>query len=900
MLPLICDRCHGAAQVGGVRCRACAGGGAAVAWGDHMLTWSHAIDRASARGRVIMRAVRAITALLLSAVGVVALMGGAIGSSQHVILADGTVGHIDAYPWYFWVGILVACAAVTLAARQRDRDRPVPLVAAADPDAPLTAVASWEMITSARRIDVAARLSPEARSALDSAGALATRLRHATVEPVHLFVAAVSTRTGSELLARLGVDVQGLKERLEHALGRLPQFAQAVTLAPAAFHVLFAAYVDAVRARRPALGALRILASCAAHDSTIDAILEDLAVTPAMLANAALWIHVREEVRARHRRHIRRASLRPRHGMNRAMTAIATPILDAFGEDLTQLAAIGYLHPFVGREREFRELFRIIESGRRGVVLVGAHGVGKTAMIEALASRMASADVPALLRDRRLVRLSVARLTSGVSHAVAQERLLAATHEAARSGNILLVAEQIEHLLGAAAGDVGAMNLGDVLESILQQSGMVMIGTTSPEAYRAYVESSSLGALLERVVIDEPAVDEAIPIIAARSILVEAQQHVFFSYGAVEACVTLSHRYLHDHAMPEKAAVLMEEAATMVRTERGEGSIVTREDVARIVEEKTGIKETAVAQDEAATLLHLEEALHEKIIGQDVAVRAVAAAIRRARVGLREGKRPIATLLFLGSTGVGKTALAKAVAATYFGAETAMVRLDMSEFQAAENIARLIGEGVGGGGQLTEAVRRAPFSLVLLDEFEKAHADIRNVFLQVFDDGRLTDSAGRTVDFTQTMVIATSNVGTAFIQDAMAAGRPISDITRELMEGELRTAYRPELLNRFDGIIVFTPLTRADVYAIAQILIAEIAAELEVKGIHLRATDAALHELAEAGYDPKYGARPLRRVMQERVQDRLAAFLLEQKIGRRDTVVLDAGGTLTVEKAEEL
>jgi len=369
--------------------------------------------------------------------------------------------------------------------------------------------------------------------------------------------------------------------------------------------------------------------------------------------------------------------------------------------------------------------------------------------------------------------------------------------------------------------------------------------------------------------------------------------------------VKLSDRYLHDRFLPEKAINLMEEVATMVRTSRGERQIVTAQDVAKVLEEKTGIPAAQVTEDEAQKLLHLEEDMHHRIIGQDEAVKMIAAALRRARVDLREGKRPIATFLFLGPTGVGKTELAKTVAATYFGSEDTMVRLDMSEYQDASSVSRLIGAAPGysgseAGGQLTEAVRRNPFTLVLLDELEKAHTDILNLFLQVFEDGRLTDSAGRTVDFTNTIIIATSNAGTPYIQTAVGEGKTIEQMKQALLETELRGIFRPEFLNRFDGVIVFTPLTQEQVLAIAKLMLAKVGAQLEAKGIHLKVTDAAAIELATAGFDPLFGARPLRRVIQERVQDSLATFLLQNKLGRRDTAVLDAGGKITIEKAEAL
>jgi len=905
---LICDRCRGTARVAGVACRACAGNGAAVQWGGEILTWSLPIDRRSARGRRMEATVRAVVALLcvLAAGAMFAwfFFPAFVGVSVFRVVRLLVFPMPDVLP--FWFGILLLMIAGVQAARTTDRRDGAALGGGTMPTEPppLTTPTSWATVASTPKRDVAAQSSIETVVALQRASAIAERLHHPAVLPLHVFAATVSSENGATIFGRLGTDFEGLTARIQNALAKVPTFEQAVVVAPETFEVIFTAYIAAAGRRHP-VGIPDLLVALSSGTGIVRDILDDLGITHQHVVNVATWVHVRERIRERFRRYRSLGALRPKGGMNRAMTAIATPILDAFGEDLTALAAAGYVGPVVDRAREFREVFRIFESGRRGVVLVGAAGVGRSAIVEGLAERMAADDVPEPLRDKRLIRLSVARLTSGVAPAVAQERLLAALAEAGHSRNIVLVVEQLEHLVGGASGGAAAIDLGDVLATEMERTGLVLVGVTTPDAYRQFVERSSLGGILERIPINEPEGDDAIQIIEARSILVEGQQHVFFSYGAIEACVRLSDRYLHDRSLPEKAVALMEEVATMVRTSRGSGKIVTAADVGAIIEEKTGIPAAEVTADEAQKLLHLEEEMHRRIIGQDEAVAMIAAALRRARVALREGKRPIATFLFLGPTGVGKTELAKTVAATYFGKEDAMVRLDMSEYQDASSASRLIGappgySGAESGGQLTEAVRRNPYNLILLDELEKAHADILNLFLQVFEDGRLTDSAGRTVDFTNTIIIATSNAGTPYIQAAVQEGRNVDEMKRALLETELKGIFRPEFLNRFDGVIVFTPLGRDQVLAIARLMLLGVGKQLEEKGIHLRVTDAAVAELAAAGFDPQFGARPLRRVIQERVQDALANFLLENKIGRRDTAVLGAGGAITIEKAEAL
>jgi ATP-dependent Clp protease ATP-binding subunit ClpA len=382
---------------------------------------------------------------------------------------------------------------------------------------------------------------------------------------------------------------------------------------------------------------------------------------------------------------------------------------------------------------------------------------------------------------------------------------------------------------------------------------------------------------------------------------IEHKQSVIFTYQAVAACVDLALRYMHDGVLPEKAIEVAREVALEVSKRPKVDGIgwVKKEDVASLVSARTNIPINDVAKDEGQKLLQLEQRLHERVIGQEAAITAVASALRRARTELRSTNRPIANFLFLGPTGVGKTELAKATAEVFFGNEAAMVRFDMSEYQDQASVGRLIG-GNGQAGLLTEAIRRAPFSLLLLDELEKAHPEILNLFLQVMDDGRLTDGLGRTIDFTNVILIATSNAGTQYIQDEVANGSSLEIIKTGLMDNELRKNYRPEFLNRFDDVIVFAPLTKDDVVAIAYLLIGKIVERLQAKGLTFTVTDAAIHELSEAGFDPKFGARPLRRVMQERVENAIAEKLLAGGVGRRDSLVYDVGGKLEVHKAEQL
>lgn len=478
---------------------------------------------------------------------------------------------------------------------------------------------------------------------------------------------------------------------------------------------------------------------------------------------------------------------------------------------------------------------------------------------------------------------------------LAAERLLAMLHEVAVSGNIVLALYGIEALVG---GGSGPMDLAETFASELDKGYFTVVATTSQQSWTQYLERRSLGKKLVKVVVPPADAEQTVQVLMAKSGTIEYKNQVYLSYAALEKAATLSLRYLHDVAAPQSALNVLRESAVLVRKSRGEGSFVTAEDVAKIVHDKTDIPVEMVTKEESRRLLDLEDRMHGRVIGQDDAVKAVAQAMRRARAELREGKRPIANFLFLGPTGVGKTETAKTLAQEYFGDENAMIRLDMSEYQEQMSVTRMIGFPQDErGGLLTEAVRKKPFTIVLLDEIEKAHPDVLTLFLQVMDDGRLTDGVGRVIDFTNAVIIMTSNAGTSYIQNAIAQGKSAEQIKTVLLERELKGIFRPEFLNRFDNIIVFKPLTRDQVVQIAWLMLGRIAKNLEAKGIRFRAEDPAVEDLADAGFDPAFGARPLRRVIQDRVDTNIADLLLKQEVDRHDTIVLHNDGTLHVEKA---
>lgn len=750
--------------------------------------------------------------------------------------------------------------------------------------------------TKKSKVNVARAYSTTGTKSVEEAYELAERFGQ-TVEPLHLFVGTLSTDPVKILFVRLGLSFETVKAPLNRKLNGLPK--GKVKFSDQARETLLAAYLNAYEHGRELVGPVELFLESYRRDEFIQELFYGIGIESEQVENAVAWIRIDEELRKRYEEYQRAASRKPTGAMNRAYTAVATPMLDQVSEDLTVAGVYGRLPMLVDREQELESIFRVIEGGNESVVLVGPPGVGKQSIVYGIAERMVSERVPQVMRDKRLIRLSIPHLTSGASPEVVQERLLMVLNETARSKNIILVIENIEQITGLTAGGEMSVDLASVLIDALNRRFTFLIATTTPEAYASAIERTALGQVLQKVRVDEPEINEAIQILEAKIGVMEYKNKVIFSYAAVEEAVKLSDRYMHDQYLPDKAIEICEETALAVNKAKGANSLVAREDVARIISEKTKIPMSQVAEEEKAKLLKLEEVLHERMIGQNDAVDAVASALRRARTELRSDNRPIANFLFLGPTGVGKTELAKTTAEAYFGREESMIRFDMSEYQNESSITRLIG-GKGEGGLLTEAVRENPFTLLLLDELEKAHPDILNLFLQVMDDGRLTDGAGRTIDFTNVILIATSNAGTEFIQSEVKKGTPLEQIKNNLIEEELKGVYRPEFLNRFDAVIVFKPLTMDEVVQIAYLMIGQVEERLEAKGIHFKAEDAAVQELAEKGFDPKFGARPLRRVIQNEVDDAVARVLLEDKATRRDTIVLKHGGKIEIEKAAEL
>lgn len=738
--------------------------------------------------------------------------------------------------------------------------------------------------------DASVHFEPGAWRVLELALGFAEELGKAEITLVHVFAAAIVSDQGSVFLTRLGLTLDKTKQELGTLL-RDGRPGTGPVLAIDTRRVLLEAYIRGLEAGRRSISVSDLLLGSFQAEPRLAPMLDRLGFPAEQVEQVAEWIRLQTHMEDERNRFVKLAALKPNTGMDRLMTARQTPMLDQFAEDLTLLARNGYISPIYGREEELDAIFQAFDGNSHGIALVGEQGAGKMALVEAVARRMVEEDVPPILFDRRLVSVHLPRLIAAGDADGALERLLNLLMEVRLGGNAVLVLQGIDVLAGIGAG---SLDLSEAFASELDRGGFMVIATCTSQAWTSSIERRTLGAKLTRVNINAPTVDESVPMLMVRSGHIEYEQGVFFSYAALRTAAQFADRFIREVALPESALDLLQASAVLARTAHGTGGFVSVEDVATVVHRKTGVPVQAVATDESQKLLHLEEKLHQRVIGQNEAVVQVSQALRRARAELRDGKRPMGSFLFLGPTGVGKTELAKSLADEYFGSADTMVRLDMSEYQDRRSIDRLIGAaGDSKGGLLTEAVRLKPFSLILLDELEKAHPDLLTLFLQVLDDGRLTDGIGRTVDFTHTIVIATSNASSTFIQDAVKQGQTLDQIKTNLLEHELRGTFRPEFLNRFDGVIVFSPLTIDDVTRIAWLLMNQVTKRLEDKGIAFQADDLAVEALAKAGFDPLYGARPLRRIIQERVENQLADALLKGELPRGSKVFLQSDGSLS-------
>jgi len=796
------------------------------------------------------------------------------------------------------------------------------------------------------------RFTERAQKVLALAQEEAVRLGHNNIGTEHILLGLIREGDGiaAKALIGLGLGLEKIQDEVESLIGRGQEQPTNIAYTPRAKKVIELSMDEARKLGHTYVGTEHILLGLIREGEGVAArVLNNLGVSLNKARQQVLQLLGSSE-----------ASSSSHSG---TPANVNTPTLDSLARDLTAVAKEGNLDPVIGRSKEIERVIQVLSRRtKNNPVLIGEPGVGKTAVAEGLAQRIVANEIPETLRDKRVMTLDMGSVVAGTKYrGEFEDRLKKIMDEIRQAGNIILFIDELHTLIGAGGAE-GAIDASNILKPALARGELQCIGATTLDEYRKYIEKdAALERRFQPITVDEPTVDEAILILRGLRDRYEAHHRVKITDDAIEQAVRLSDRYISDRFLPDKAIDLIDEASSKVRlrtytvppnlkqlearlddirkekdaavqsqefekaaslrdTEqklRDEldetrnlwkekqgrtDSEVTPDDIAQVVASWTGIPVVKLAEEETERLLKMEEILHNRVIGQDEAVKAISRAVRRSRAGLKDPKRPMGSFIFLGPTGVGKTELARALAEAMFGDENAVIRIDMSEYMEKHSTSRLVGAppgyvGYEEGGQLTEKVRRKPYSVVLLDEIEKAHPEVFNILLQVLEDGRLTDSKGRSVDFRNTLIIMTSNVGADTIKKGSTLGFTAGDAAqqtknqyeamRDKVLGELKKSFRPEFLNRIDDTIVFHPLEQSHIAQIVSLMSEELRKRLKEQNIDFTLTDSAKAFLAKEGFDPQYGARPLRRAIQKHIEDRLSEELLRGTIKKGDSVVID-------------
>ena len=706
---------------------------------------------------------------------------------------------------------------------------------------------------------------------------LLTRYKHNQLDVEHIATILVTKEgVGREILRAMGVNSEALAKDLDLALRGKPAIAgpvgTQVYITPRLDSVVTSAQMEADRLHDDYIGIDHLLlAITRTTDPRLRRILGRHQITP-----EAVYTSLRD-VRGEQRVTDRASEERYQ-------------ILKKYSTNLTEMAKRGELDPVIGRSEEIRRMEQILSRRRKNnPVLIGEPGVGKTAVVEGLAQLMTTDEVAETLKNKEIVSLDIASMVAGSKfRGEFEDRMKAVIREIeAHAGETILFVDELHTLVGAGAAE-GAIDAANMLKEPLSHGKFQMIGATTLDEYREHIEKdSAFERRFQKVYVPEPTIDETIAILEGLRETLEDHHHIKIEDAAIRAAALLSERYIAERFLPDKAIDLVDEAASRLRVD-GTGETVTESDIAALVSQWTGIPAERMLEEERSRLSNMEEALHARVIDQDEGIHAVSEAVRHSRAGLSDPRHPLGTFLFLGPTGVGKTELAKTLAAFLFGSDSALLRIDMSEYMERHAVARLIGSppgyvGYEEGGQLTEAVRRRPYQVILFDELEKAHPQVMHLLLQLLDEGRLTDGHGRTVDFRHSILIMTSNVGSEHFQTSEG-----QTAIRQRIRDDLRRTFRPEFLNRIDETIIFHPLSEEAIEKIVDLKVAELNTRLAEQAISLSFTREAKRVLAKEGYDPNYGARPLARAMKRLVENPLAGKIVAGEITEGDDVLVDS------------
>ncbi len=804
------------------------------------------------------------------------------------------------------------------------------------------------------------KFTERARKVLTLSQEEAQRFNHNYIGTEHILLGLVREGEGvaAKVLANLGVELDKVRSAVEYIIGRGDKTVSGeIGLTPRAKRVIELAVDEARRLNHNYIGTEHLLLGLLREGEGMAAgVLESLGISL-------------DKVRAETVRLLNQSVSQSSAGIR---PVSKTPTLDQLSVDLTEAARAGKLDPVIGRYKEIERVIQILSRRtKNNPCLIGEPGVGKTAIVEGLAHRIAAGEVPETLFNRRLLTLDIGSLVAGTKYrGEFEERLKKVIEEVKTSGNCTLFIDEIHTIVGAGAAE-GAVDASSILKPPLARGELQCIGATTADDYRKHLEKdAALERRFQPVTVEEPSVEETVAILYGIRSRYEEHHKLIISDEAITTAASLAARYIPDRFMPDKAIDLIDEASSRVRIRnfsaastlkdaiheietvgqeskaevlvaaQDDGSaevaeqepqtddklpepeqeadqpVVTAEEIAEVVSMWTGIPVTRLASDESSRLLQMEDVLHRRIVGQDEAITAIAKAVRRARAGIKDPRRPIGSFIFLGPTGVGKTELVRVLAEFMFGSQDALIRLDMSEFMEKHAVARLVGAppgyvGYDEGGQLTEAVRRKGYSAILLDEIEKAHPDVFNILLQIFDDGHLTDAKGRRVDFRNTIIVMTSNIGAELIKRDSTLGfatkteeskseQQAYERMKDKVLEEMKKFFRPEFLNRIDGTVVFHALSKDHIKQIVDLMLRDVWKELADKAIKMEVTDAAKELLGDKGFDPVFGARPLRRVIQDLVEDPLSEALLRGDFGIGDTVLVDCEDGMIVLRTLEV
>ncbi|HUT87516.1 MAG TPA: AAA family ATPase [Candidatus Heimdallarchaeota archaeon] len=721
------------------------------------------------------------------------------------------------------------------------------------------------------------KMTEGAQELFHEAQDLLTRYKHNQLDVEHIFTVLVTKEgVGRDILQQMGVNLTGLAKDLDVALTGKPSvsgpIAGQIYITPRLDAVVTGAQIEADRLHDEFVGVDHLLLSIGrTTDPKLKRVLDRHQISPESIYGALRSVRGEQRVTDR--------SSEERY-----------QILKKYSTNLTEMAKRGELDPVIGREEEIRRMEQILCRRRKNnPVLIGEPGVGKTAVVEGLAQRIAGDDVTDCLKGKQIVALDIAAMVAGSKfRGEFEDRLKAVIKEIeAAAGKMIVFVDEVHTIVGAGAAE-GAIDASNMLKEPLSRGKFQLIGATTLDEYRQRIEKdSALERRLQKVYVREPTLEETIDILQGLRKTLEEHHGVKIDDAAINAAAKLSERYISDRFLPDKAIDLVDEAASRIRVD-GSGEEVTEAAIAGLVSQWTGIPAERMLEEERTRLVNMEDLLHTRVINQEEGVRAVAEAVRHSRAGLADPRRPIGTFLFLGPTGVGKTELAKALAAFLFGSDTALLRIDMSEYMERHAVARLIGSppgyvGYEEGGQLTEVVRRRPYQVVLFDEAEKAHPQVMNLLLQLLDEGRLTDGHGRTVDFRHTIIIMTSNVGSEHFQENTS-----EEQIHEKIRAELKRTFRPEFLNRIDETIIFHPLSEDAILQIVDLKVASLNDRLAEQGVTLSLTEKAKQILSKEGYDPHYGARPLERALKRLVENPLAMKIVSGEIKEGGHITVDA------------